>query len=126
MSNQITDIIVDQLKYIKELFKKTDNNHEFEFIFFTRNGKYLSQEKYIQLLKYISTKAHLNDKLQIVGPVDMLDVIYSENDANIRCSINGSDNINKYMKNISKMKNHEIFKSLIKKHKKKIMISILF
>jgi SAM-dependent methyltransferase len=116
--NQITDSISEQMKYIRELFKKTDKDHEFEFIFFTRKGKYLSQEKYIQLLKFISARSHNNDKLQIVGPIDTLDIILSEDDKNIRCSIGESENIMKYMKNVSKLKNHEIFKSIIKKYKK--------
>lgn len=116
--NQITDSISEQIKYVRELFKKTDKDHEFEFIFFTRKGKYLSQEKYIQLLKFISARSHNNDKLQIVGPVDTMDIILSEDDKNIRCSIGGSENVVKYMKTISKLKNHEIFKSIMKKYKK--------
>jgi SAM-dependent methyltransferase len=118
-SNQITEIISDQMKYIKELFKKTDSNHEFEFIFFTKKGKYLSQEKYIQLLKFISNRTQINDKLQIVGPIDTLDIILNEDSVNVRCIIEGSENITSYMKNVNKLKNHEIFKSIIKKYKKK-------
>ena len=38
---------------IDNLFKKTNVNGEFEFIFSNRDGKYITQEKYIKLLKYL-------------------------------------------------------------------------
>ena len=120
LPNQIISNIPDNIKNIRELFKNTKKGYEFEFMFFTRKGKFLSQEKYIQLLKFISARSNRDDKLVLSNPIDTLDVIYSEgSDTNVRCSIIGSENISLYMNKLNNMKNHVIFRTLVEYYKRK-------
>lgn len=109
IKNEFVDQIGDNITKIKNMFKDVKNDTEFEFIFFGRKGRYLSQEKYIQILSFLNSR----NNLQIVQPYDMLDIIYNYDTENIyRCSIYGSTNINKIMKKMSMMKNHVIFRTL--------------
>ena len=78
------------------LFKKTTETDEFEFIFFSKKGSYLQQEKYIKLLKFISNNT-LNNS-QFVKPYDMLDIVYNmSDDTVIRCTITSKEHISKIM-----------------------------
>jgi SAM-dependent methyltransferase len=104
---------------IMNLFKKTKKGNEFEFIFFSKKGKYLPQEKYIQLLKYYSTKAQQSDFFTIPSH-DMLDISYQpEIGLSYRCTINDTKYINKLMKSVSSLKNHVVFKTFLELWKKK-------
>ena len=107
----------EKIKEIQDLFDKTSKDDEFEFIFFSKKGKYLSQEKYINLLKIISLRAK---KYKLVEPHDTLDIIYQpDNETNYRCTIDGTDNIYNTMKKFNKSKNHVIFRTLVEFHSKK-------
>jgi len=99
---------------IESLFNSTKKGDEFEFIFFNRKGKYLTQEMYSNLLKYFAHRA--DDDVNIMtGPIDTLDLLYNLSDSIvIRGSIKGHDNINSYLKKLSLLKNHVIFSSLVK------------
>lgn len=116
MKSYIGDQIYSEL--IK-LFNKISIGYEFEFIFFGRHEKYLSQEKYITLLKIFSKKGTNNKKYKLVEPEDILDITYQPSgDIVFRCQITGSENINYYMKKLSHWKNHIIYKSLINFYEK--------
>jgi len=109
---------------LDKLFKKTDKEDEFEVIF-----SQLSLEKYMSVMKYINnrSKAH---KLTI-DESNVLDVSYSEfikNDVNnavrttYRISINGLENINKYLSQFAEYNSHVVFTTLLKLKDKSISI----
>lgn len=119
-SNQVIEQLdPDIIEKIKKLFSKIKKNDEFEFIFFGRKENYLSQEKYIQLLKFITKRSEYDKNLLITKPNDVLDIIYSDNDINYRCSIEGTETINKYMKKLSTHRNHVIFRTVVKFYNEK-------
>lgn len=102
---------------VSKLFSKVKtNNDEFEIIFFSRKGRKLTLDKYINLLKFITKRADIN-KLKISKPIDILDISYNDNKSNntYRCSLE-EDKINNYMKKLQsvKTKNHVILKQLLK------------
>jgi len=125
--NMITPQIREQIQL---LFDKMKSGNEFEFIFFSKKGKYLSLEKYINLLKYFSKKSKSDQTISISEPVKSLDVIYMpDSNTNLRCSLEGS-HISQYMQRVRDYKNHVIFSTLVKifikesKEKKQSNISI--
>lgn len=98
---------------IEKLFDSVKKGDEFEFIFFSKKGSYLPQEKYIQILKYFIKRSE-KEKYEIVKPTDTLDIIYRPDfETNYRCTIENSQNINKLMKKVILLKNHVIFKTLL-------------
>lgn len=99
---------------LSKLFDNVKKGDEFEFMFFTKKGRYLPQDKYIQLLKFFSNRAKSNPKYKLAPVQDTLDVIYSENNGtNIRCTISGTEKINSLMKKLIMLKNHVIFSALV-------------
>ena len=99
---------------VVELFKKMKSGNEFEFVFFAKRGKYLPQEKYIELLHFIAGRAEGNDKLILLDPEDTLDITYQPDiETNIRCTITGTDKINSLMKKLNMWRNHVVFKTLV-------------
>ena len=109
----------DNITKLLNLFEKVVKGDEFEFIFFSKKGVYLPQEKYIQLLKFFSKRSEIS-KYKLIGPTDTLDITYySDNETNIRCTITGTDNINKLMRKVSMLKNHVVLKTLINLMQKK-------
>lgn len=115
-SNYFTGIVgEDLLDKIEQLYEKITDNHEFEFVFFAKKGKgskYLQQEKYINLLKFMKVRSE-QKKFKITEPTDVLDISYFEDDVNYRCSIENADNINRIMKKLTMMRNHVVFKTII-------------
>lgn len=108
LSGLVEQIGKENMNKLEDLFSKVKKGDEFEFMFFGRKGRYLPQEKYIQLLKYFS-----NGTYKIVGPNDTLDITFSpDNETNYRCTIVGTNNINKFMRKVSMLRNHVVFKTL--------------
>jgi len=114
MTNNIKRIFSDS-KYndIVKLYKDTKVGQEFEFIFSNIEGRYITQEKYIQLLKYLQTRKKIS-KLNSIGPIEILDINYSKSkDQTYRATIEEHDTINSYFKKLDLWKSHVIFKTLI-------------
>jgi len=103
----------DTYKSIEQLYKKTTKDTEFEFIFTNRDGKYITQQKYIQLLKFLQMRKKMA-KLDSEGPLEMLDISYSpEKGVTYRVTLQDS-NINNYLKKVDIWKPHVIFKTFVK------------
>lgn len=126
----------DIYKQVKDLYNKMSSSHEFEFMFYNYNKKLMSYEKFLNVMKYLKQK-HLKQKLSLVT-VDTLDIVYNERnitdeindikDPNIddvekenpynitsksyRITIEGMENINKYMKMLHRKRNHVILNVL--------------
>jgi len=97
---------------IDNLFKKTNVNGEFEFIFSNRDGKYITQEKYIKLLKYLQIRKK-SSKLDSIGPIEILDINFTpDKETTYRVTIEGN-NINDYLKKVDLWKTHVIFKTFV-------------
>jgi hypothetical protein len=114
MTNNIKRIFGDS-KYndIIKLYKDTKVGQEFEFIFSNIEGRYITQEKYIQLLKYLQTRKKIS-KINSIGPIEILDINYSKSkDITYRATIEEHDTINSYFKKLDLWKSHVIFKTLI-------------
>jgi SAM-dependent methyltransferase len=109
----------ENINNLEKLFGKVKKDDEFEFIFFGRKGKYLPQEKYIQLLKFFSKRSE-KFGLKLIAPDDTLDVSYQPDmETNMRCTISGTSKINTIMKKVSMWKNHVVFKTLVSMWNKK-------
>lgn len=116
--NNINDLKMligsDVYDKILETYNKSGKNGEFEFIFSSGKGKYLSQQKYINILKFLNIRKNKYN-LKSEGPLDFLDIVYSDNiGTSYRLTIDGNDNINKYMRKLELYKNHVIFSTLVK------------
>ena len=114
MTNNIKRIFGDS-KYndIVKLYKDTKVGQEFEFIFSNIEGRYITQEKYIQILKYLQTRKKIS-KLNSIGPIEILDINYSKSkEITYRATIEDHENINSYLKKLDLWKSHVIFKTLI-------------
>lgn len=99
---------------VVELFKKTKSGNEFEFIFFSKRGRYLPQEKYNELLNYFVARSKQDSKVKLLEPSDILDITYQEDMENVfRCSVDTLDKINYYMKKLNMFRNHVTFRTLI-------------
>lgn len=120
MSKNIKDLIGTTLyNNIAELHGKTTVGDEFELIFSSKGNKFMSQEKYINILKYLKNKKN-KYKLDFDGPMDTLDIIYANNTStSYRISLVGNDNINTYMRRLDMYHNHVIFSNLMKLHNEK-------
>ncbi len=97
---------------IDNLFKKTNATGEFEFIFSNKDGRYITQEKYIKLLKYLQMRKKAS-KLDSIGPVEILDINFTpDKETTYRVTLEG-DNINTYLKKVDLWKTHVIFKTFV-------------
>jgi len=113
--NLVEYIDGDIVSKIRELFDKVGKDDEFEFIFFSKKGRYLPLEKYINLLKIISKRTQ---KYRLADPHETLDIIYQPDDeTSYRCTI--TNDIFNVMKKFSKSKNHVIFRTLVNFYSKK-------
>lgn len=109
---------------VNKLYEKTKPNNEFEFIFSSKKGKYLTQDKYINILKYLKIRRD-REKLESLGPVDTLDIIY-DSDVSYRVTLEGTENLNTYMKKLNMWNSHVIFSNLVKMYtEKKTGISLM-
>ena len=69
-TNNIKNLIDDNtLKSIEKLYNNSDVNKEFEFIFRNKDGKYITQEKYIKLLKFLQMRKKIK-KFTSIGPLE--------------------------------------------------------
>jgi len=97
---------------INNLYKKYKVGDEFEIIFVNKDGKYINQEKYIKLLKFLQMKKKIT-KVNSIGPIEILDISYSTTkETTYRASIEG-ENINTYIKMVDLWKSHVIFKTFV-------------
>jgi 2-polyprenyl-3-methyl-5-hydroxy-6-metoxy-1,4-benzoquinol methylase len=111
-SNIINLIDKNLYNSIENLFKKTSINGEFEFIFSNKDGKYITQEKYIKLLKYLQIRKS-SSKLNSIGPIEILDINFTpDKETTYRVTLEG-DNINEYLKKVDLWKSHVIFKTFV-------------
>jgi hypothetical protein len=115
--SKIKELIEDsKIDGINELFNKTTSTSEFEIMFSNRAGEFLNFEKYKNLLEFLKIRSK-NRKLKLTS-INSLDIIYSpKKDINYRITIDGLEDINKYMKMLNQQKNTVIYTSLIKKYK---------
>jgi len=110
---------------IKKLYDSITKNSEFEFIFFSKGEKQLTQEKYIMLLKYLTARSRKNN-LRLVPNEITMDVIYNQDkDTSYRCTINGKSAIDNYMKILISANNHVIFRKLLTSSLKESKITVL-
>ncbi|CAH6421376.1 mRNA capping enzyme [uncultured virus] len=116
IKNSFDDLIDDNIKNeIDNLYKKISLNDEFEVMFFNyRTGmNRMGFDHFLKILEFM-TYRNRTFKLKLENYTS-LDIIY--NDKNIsdcyRISINGIENINKYMEMLHLRKNHVIFSVLI-------------
>lgn len=118
----------DNYNKIKDIFKKIDENSEFEFIFYSKRDRNitLTLEKYITLLKFL-TKRSIVDKTKILETNNlMLDVSYNpDKETSYRCTLSGKENIDKYMKILSGANNHVVFRNLVQQSKKDKTITVI-
>lgn len=109
----LSEHIGDKIKTITDLFSKVKNGDEFEFIFFSKRGKFLPQEKYIELLKFFNSRVSSDKNLKLLEPEDTLDINYQKDpETNIRCTVHG-EKITSLMKKVSLLKNHVVLKTLV-------------
>jgi hypothetical protein len=110
----IKDLIgTNDYKKISDLYASAKKHNEFEIIFVNHENKYIGQEKYIQLLKYIKHKSTILKNPSTT--IDSLDINYSPNpEVTYRVTLIGSEIINKYIQKLDLWKSHVIFKSLVK------------
>uniref|UniRef100_A0A6C0BER3 mRNA (guanine-N(7))-methyltransferase n=1 Tax=viral metagenome TaxID=1070528 RepID=A0A6C0BER3_9ZZZZ len=99
----------DIVKSISSVFSKTDENKEFEFIFFSKKGTYMNKEKYILLAKYlkIMSKTH-----KFINTNLTLDIGYSSDNNVYRISVNDIKNVRNIIKNVQNI-NYVIYKRLL-------------
>ena len=119
-SNNIKTLIDDNtMKSIEKLYNSCDINKEFEFIFKNKDGKYITQEKYIKLLKFLQMRKKIK-KLNSVGPMEILDINYTTSkEITYRVTIEDSKNINEYLKKVDLWKSHVIFKTFVQMYSEK-------
>jgi SAM-dependent methyltransferase len=105
-------INVDSLNAIKKIYSKMSQGNEFEIMFFNYNGSVMSYDRYLGTLSYLTQRSKTR-KLELISS-NSLDIIYTVDDLSYsyRISINGLENINKYMKMLHQRKNHVIFRVL--------------
>lgn len=100
---------------VEKLFNKISTGYEYEFIFFSKRGKYLPQQKYINLLQILSHRATQNESFKLLQPTDTLEILYQPDDQIVyRCNIEGVEQINHYMKKATLWKNHMILNTFMK------------
>lgn len=99
--SQIKIIIGDKIKDIEKLYDKMDKNSEFEIIFFpkTKEAKYIGQDKYINLIKYLKYLSR-KEKMEIKTETT-LDIAHKYDDTTVnRITISDEQYIKKFTKKI--------------------------
>ena len=109
-------IIESQYSEVKKLYNKIDSNKEFEFMISNNDNFSLSYQDYLTCLEFLTKRAKFQ-KLKI-DSITSLDIAYFDKEASssYRITIDGIENINKYMKMLHDWKNHVIYKVLITKY----------
>lgn len=112
---QFANIIKEKyIKDIENLYSKLTNESEFEFMFFNYNKdekNKLNLENYTKVLEYLSHRGDLKSTIS-------LDISYDGS----RVTINGINNINKYISMFSKKGNSSFLRSVISAKDKDIEI----
>lgn len=106
----------DNVEKIVELFKKTKDTTEFEFIFFSKRDKHVSLtlEKYITLLKFLTKRSVIDKSKELIGNEISMDISYNpDKETSYRCTLENKDTIDEYMKKISGANNHVIFRNMV-------------
>lgn len=117
--NKISGSLKDQLdenimKDINSLYKKIDDESEFEFMFFNykKDQNRMGLESFLKILEYLSYKSKAQ-KLDLVKTIE-LDINYMKKTGEVfRITLQGVDTINKYIKMLGNRKNHVIFSVLV-------------
>ena len=102
------------LKSIEDVYKKIDDESEFEVMFFNyrKDQNKMGLEHFLKILEYLSYRSK-KDNLKLDN-LETLDVNYSKKSGETyRVTINGIDSINKYIKMLHNRKNHVIFSVLV-------------
>jgi hypothetical protein len=108
---QFGSLITDeQHKDIIKLFSNLTKETEFEVMFFNYNETIMNYEKYRTVLSFLTHRNKIQ-KLTL-ETTTVLDIIYNLDENNYRITIEGIENVNKYMKMLHKRKNHVIFRVL--------------
>jgi len=109
---QFGSLITDeQHKDIIKLFSLITKDTEFEVMFFNYNDTVMNYEKYRTVLSFLTQRSKVH-KLKL-ETTTVLDITYNiDGENNYRITIEGIDNVNKYMKMLHKRKNHVIFRVL--------------
>lgn len=117
MSNIKEIIGKDKISEITKLFGKVIIGREFEFILFSKPESYLTQERYINLLKYYKAVSKKNKYL--ITPIEeTLDINYTpEKGITYRISID-NDYISDYMERTSGWRNSVVYSSLVTMYNK--------
>ena len=112
-NSALTSLIENKMNDLRDLFKKIKAGDEFEFIFFSKKGKYLPQEKYLELCKYFTSRVSTDKSVILYDPINMLDISYQQDsNNNIRCTLT-EEAINLTMKKLNTLKNHVVFKTIL-------------
>lgn len=100
--NQLKILLGDKLHNIESLYKKKESGDEFEISFFTKktSDKYIDQNKYIHLLKYLKFLSK-SANFELTPTQTLLDISFDV----YRITIIGDNNINKFTKKISEHTN---------------------
>lgn len=124
MSNKeilLTDLLDKKdIDGIKKIYNNAKKDDEFEIMFAnykktTNIHNHFGLKKFLNLLGYIKNRRIVDKSIKIEQSVSM-DISYSEKPyETYRLTINGSNNINKYTKNIYLRRNHVIFKVILSK-----------
>ena len=112
--NNLTNTILDKVpsdvkKRVIELFNNVKKDSEFELSFYNFGNKYLSLEKYKNVMLFLK-KRYSN-----VETENTLDLNYTDNEKTYRITLN--ENINDTLKSFYKYNNYVTLKTLIKKSK---------
>ena len=111
---QIGSLIEPSLsKDIVKLYSDINKDNEFEIMFYNYNETAMNYEKYRTVLSYVTQRSK-SQKLELIS-TSTLDIIYAIDggETTYRISIQGIDNVNKYMKMVHQRKNHVIFRVLV-------------
>lgn len=116
----------DLLKRIETIFKKSTINDELEVMFFNYKTEFsMSYEIFLRILEYFNYRSKRNNLS--VQKTTVLDVSYTTPDGKhlYRVSINGLQNINKYMEMLHLRNNHVIFSVLVSQYRKDPSIKLV-
>lgn len=97
---------------IENVFSKVDSKHEFEASFSNNITDVLNMESFLKVLEYLKLRSKINKEK--ISDETTLDIVASL-DSSYRLTINGLENIKKYVLNVHKKRGHVIFKILLGK-----------
>jgi hypothetical protein len=105
-------ITKEQYSNINKLYTGLNKDNEFEIMFYNYGNTVMNYDKYKTVLSFLTQRSKAQ-KMSI-KTYNILDIIYTVDNGenNYRISIEGIENINKYMKMLHQKKNHVIFRVL--------------